>query len=605
MTKKIDFIIYGLIIFIIGTLAFIFLYNPDKSIKLEKIVLDKKEITILINEKRKINVTFVPENATDKAIKWTSSNPSVAIVNEYGIVSSLSVGETDIIVSASNIGIKESCHVTVTSIKGEKIILSKDNISLKVGEKTKLDAIVAPDGVMGTKFTFKSSNSNIVTVDKSGNIEAKNGGTAEIIVTDENKLEARCKVSVIAPSVTTPPAVTVSLKGISLNKTKLDLLVGHSESLIVTFDPDNYSNKTITWESSNPSVATINENGLVTAKSNGTAIIKAKSHNGKVAKCEVRVLKPTIFNIHTDVLDTFYKNPTDVVSAYNKHCNENKRCDLPRKFSTSIKEDVNIYRFNDKKEFIVTTSPSNIKYYLIPNNRYYIESKSNSNKRGVLEVIGKYRFIYDDIRNFRDLGGWAADGGKIKYGRIYRSATTDKLSENTIKALNLSKIVDLRENDELESPTDASKKIREMSPVDSYDVSGTRVRNAVLKIIQAVVDNKNVLFNCHWGKDRTGTVAYVIEGLLGTDLESRLEDYDLTWLFYQRSTRNIFHVDDLIHQFDEFEKKNYEQEQFIYWFLKNSSNKEKDLELLNNFRKIMIDGNPHEYKLSNNKLVLK
>ena len=102
-----------------------------------------------------------------------------------------------------------------------------------------------------------------------------------------------------------------------------------------------------------------------------------------------------------------------------------------------------------------------------------------------------------------------------------------------------------------------------------------------------------------------GTVAYVLEGILGADLESRLEDYDLTWFFYQRSNRYIFHVDDLIHQFDEFKKTTYEQEQFIYWFLKYSSNKNSDLELINKFRKAMINGTPHEYKLSGDNIVLK
>ena len=286
----------------------------------------------------------------------------------------------------------------------------------------------------------------------------------------------------------------------------------------------------------------------------------------------------------------------------------NIRISKPLIYNPNMAGNINIYQYNESshaKTFVATTTQGNLNYYLLPNILYYLEWQSNSNSYKLVKFTGQVRMISDTIQNFRDLGGWQADGGTIKYGRIYRSATSDKLSEGTINALRLGKIVDLREPSELESPTAASAKIREISSVDSYNVYGTRVRNAVYKIMQAVVDNKNVLFNCLWGKDRTGTVAYVIEGLLGADLESRLRDYDLTWFYYQRSDRYIEYVSDLIHQFDEFKKTTYEQEQFIKWFLKSSTNKTADLDLINQFRKAMINGTPHEYKLSGDNIVLK
>ena len=122
--------------------------------------------------------------------------------------------------------------------------------------------------------------------------------------------------------------------------------------------------------------------------------------------------------------------------------------------------------------------------------------------------------------------------------------------------------------------------------------------------MEAVVGNKNVLFNCNFGRDRTGTIAYIIEGILGVSATDRNTDYELTYFYSATKNRDNGSFKGLASKFNSYNKKQYEQEKFINWYLSQSSNKTKDLELINYFRKTMIDGNPHKYALSNGSLII-
>ena len=124
--------------------------------------------------------------------------------------------------------------------------------------------------------------------------------------------------------------------------------------------------------------------------------------------------------------------------------------------------------------------------------------------------------------------------------------------------------------------------------------------------MQKIVDGKVVFFHCQVGTDRTGTIAYLLEGILGVSKEQRFEDYELSYLFLDSDrTRKRSKFQELyksIH--DNYSKINdKDQSRFINWFLKDSSNPSEDIKLINNFRKAMINGTPTKYKISNGKLV--
>ena len=281
MAKKMNILIYILIIAIIVILAIIITSN--NKVTLEKIVLDKKLVSIYLGEKNMIGFTLSPSNASNKKIKWESNNPSVATVDDKGIITSVSVGEADIIVSSSDNSIRETCHVVVKSKGATGIDLSSREYSLKVGEKKVLYAAISPSSASTTSFVYQSSNSNVAMVDANGIIEAVASGEADIIVKDEQGLyEARCHI-IVSPQ----------LEKIELDRVNVELVVGKSDTLKTILFPSDIKDVKLTWSSSNSDIVKVNNSGAIYGKAIGEATITVKSNNIE-ASCKVVVKQRTV-----------------------------------------------------------------------------------------------------------------------------------------------------------------------------------------------------------------------------------------------------------------------------------------------------------------------
>ncbi len=161
------------------------------------------------------------------------------------------------------------------------ITLNRTDMTLKPGETGPLTAALAPSDATNKAVTWKSSDTNVATVEN-GVVKAVNAGSATITVTTaDGGKTASCAVTVVNP--------TVSVTGVSLNKTTAKMTVGDSETLTAAVAPSNATNKSVTWKSSNAEVATV-ENGVVKAVKAGTATITVTTvDGGKTASCEVTV----------------------------------------------------------------------------------------------------------------------------------------------------------------------------------------------------------------------------------------------------------------------------------------------------------------------------
>jgi hypothetical protein len=161
--------------------------------------------------------------------------------------------------------------------------LNKTSLALTVGSTEQLNAIVSPSNATDQSVTWSSSNSSVATVSPTGLVTGISNGSATITVTtsDGNK-QARCSVSVTIPSV--------SVIGVSLNKTSLSLGIGATEQLTATVSPSNAADKNVRWDCSNPNVASVSSNGLVTGKAEGLATIVVATQDGNnTATCTVTV----------------------------------------------------------------------------------------------------------------------------------------------------------------------------------------------------------------------------------------------------------------------------------------------------------------------------
>ena len=261
---------------------------------IETIILNKTDITLTKGTSETLQATINPSDTTDdKTLKWTSSNPDVATVDNTGKVTAVGGGTATITVKSQN-GKEASCEVKVTS-KIESISLNKSNITLSKGTSETLKATINPSDTTDDKtLKWTSSNPNIATVDNTGKVTAVGGGTATITVKSQNGKEASCEVK-----------VTSKIESISLNKSNITLSKGTSETLKATINPsDATDDKTLTWKSEDENIAKVDGNGKVTGVGTGTTNIIVTTSNGKSAACKVTVVRQTpSVNYSTHVQD--------------------------------------------------------------------------------------------------------------------------------------------------------------------------------------------------------------------------------------------------------------------------------------------------------------
>ena len=290
-------------------------------------------------------------------------------------------------------------------------------------------------------------------------------------------------------------------------------------------------------------------------------------------------------------------------------------CDQPNGYNTGVSDDLNIYlsdeNTKEKGSLVTYTTSTNGKIYnMIPGVTYYWESTSDSNIHGLVKALGNRRLITTTVRNVRDLGGLEVDtdndgtiDGTLKYGKLFRGA---KLSSSQTDVTNLSKLgiteeLDLRGSSE--GAGDARFTNFQPREITNYLINPTThnanyvvFRQAVEDTMLDVIANESIYFHCKIGTDRTGTMAYFLEGLLGVGEEDRVQDYELSY-FYGLLNRHRFH-DQLdgssINPRFTTMHNTYDTNQKIYeWFTYGMNETEKQAadDLINDFRTAMINYN--------------
>lgn len=233
-------------------------------------------------------------NTTDKSaqIIWTSSDTKLAEVDENGLITAKkATGTKPVKITATQIvdGVKKSvtCNVTIQpAVSGVK--LTPDNVILKIGEYETIKASVTPSDVVNPALHWLSSDTSVFQITESSDltvtIQGKAGGTAVLTALNaDNVVVGYCKVT-----------VNQEAQGIKLSQTSLLLPMSQKTyQLYATLSPDNTTNKDIIWASQNTKIVTIDQNGLVTFKSSGTATVSAQSADNPllIAYCTITIEK--------------------------------------------------------------------------------------------------------------------------------------------------------------------------------------------------------------------------------------------------------------------------------------------------------------------------
>ena len=187
-------------------------------------------------------------------------------------------------------------------ISVDGISLDKNELTINVGESYALSAAISPANANNKKITWTSDKPEIAEVDQNGNVTGKAEGNAVITVTTEDgNKTANCNVTV----------KFIHIESISLDKNELELGIGESYALSATISPANASNKKITWTSGNSGIAEVDQNGNVTGKAEGNAVITVTTEDGnKTATCTVKVEKGAILILSPDKKDIRIKAVT-------------------------------------------------------------------------------------------------------------------------------------------------------------------------------------------------------------------------------------------------------------------------------------------------------
>lgn len=254
--------------------------NVTVGVGVEKIELDKSELSLKKGESASLKATIFPENASDKSLKWGSSDVSVATVDAYGNVKAEGNGEATVFVSSSDGGFTAYCNVKVgTPVTG--ISLDPREFTLEtIGSSFTIKPVISPEDASDLGVVWESADTKVVSVASDGTVTAIGPGTTTVTATtNDGSFTSNCVVSVKSPA-----------QHVSLDKTSLKLLEGESGKLTATVYPLNSTQKTLTWVSDHPDVASVDNEGNVTARKAGAATITVKVAEKVTAVCKVTVI---------------------------------------------------------------------------------------------------------------------------------------------------------------------------------------------------------------------------------------------------------------------------------------------------------------------------
>lgn len=209
--------------------------------------------------------------ASKLTVEWTSSDESVATVDATGMVVAVSAGEADITASVTDSEMSAVCKVTVKVAAKDITVPDSLDVKLNDGNETTVEATISPADATDVKVSYASTDEAVATVDKDGRVQVLQPGECDIVttLTQEDKKVVEKKTHIKA---------YYEVEGITLDKTEGILTAGNTVALNATVLPEEIADETtVTWTSSDEKVATVDENGKVTAIAAGEATITANA----------------------------------------------------------------------------------------------------------------------------------------------------------------------------------------------------------------------------------------------------------------------------------------------------------------------------------------
>ena len=238
----------------------------------EAIIFDLKEVNLEEGSTVALKYSVEPEDATDKTVTWSTSDAEIATV-EDGTVTAIKEGMA--IITATSGGKTATCSVIVNkkNIPVTSIMLDKTELSMEEGDTETLTATIEPENATDKTVTWNSSDSEVATVND-GTVTAVKEGTA-IITASAGEIAATCRVVVKTSEI--------PVSNIVFSETQRDVYIGEVFAIPAAVSPEDATDKTLTWESSDTDIATVSQDGIVTPVGIGNCAITATAKSGQIA----------------------------------------------------------------------------------------------------------------------------------------------------------------------------------------------------------------------------------------------------------------------------------------------------------------------------------
>ena len=249
------------------------------AVKAEKIALDPKEIELVVDQQRVLEVVFTPAEALASDLEWSVDKSSVATVDNEGKVTAKSAGTCVVIAKCNKGKLAAACQVTVvdkedggnddggnddTVVEAESMELDPSTLALKVGNEWTIQTVFHPENATVTGLEWKTSDATVATVEN-GKVKAIKEGDAVITATcNGGKLSATCEVT-----VSEPDDEDLSIESVTLYAQDgiTEVQVGKTLQLNAVYEPTGAVPTNVSWTIDRPEAADVNQNGLVTGKS--------------------------------------------------------------------------------------------------------------------------------------------------------------------------------------------------------------------------------------------------------------------------------------------------------------------------------------------------
>ena len=235
-----------------------------------------------------------PENTTNKEILYHSENSAIATVSEEGTVTPISAGTTKVsAISAADPAITADSTITITPAWTEDIHIKEDQLKIGVGHTSYIQVLSAPGDI-----TFTSQNPDIAETDQNGYLTGIAKGTTTITLTARDERNGRtvtkeCHIKVIR-----------YIEEIQLDKEKYTLNTPTGQlPVTATILPEDADEKTLEWTTSDPTIATVDQTGLITPQGYGSATITARATDGSDISRQLSIdvfVPPTGIELRTD-----------------------------------------------------------------------------------------------------------------------------------------------------------------------------------------------------------------------------------------------------------------------------------------------------------------